>query len=91
MAEKRILVGLMPETMMILAGDQVEWICNAGNIRVEFDAARSPFGSNIFQAPPGVRLMSGPTRPGVNVGSYRYKLSLNDVVMGQGEIFIREK
>jgi hypothetical protein len=27
----------------------------------------------------------------VNPGSYRYKLSLNDVVMGQGEIFIREK
>jgi plastocyanin len=90
-AERRVLVGFLPETIVIDPGDQVEWISNAGNIKAEFDAARSPFGSNIFQAPPGVRLLSGPTKPGINPGSYKYKLLLNDVVVGQGEVIIRGK
>ena len=91
MAERRVLVGFLPEAIVIDPGDQVEWISNAGNIKAEFDPARTPFGSNIFQAPPGVRLLTGPTKPGVNPGSYKYKLSLNDVVVGQGEVIIREK
>jgi hypothetical protein len=45
----------------------------------------------VFQAPPGVRLISGPTRPGLNPGSYKYRLSLNDVVLAQGEVLVREK
>jgi hypothetical protein len=45
----------------------------------------------VFQAPPNVRLSSGPTRPGINPGSYKYKLSLNDVIVAQGEVIIREK
>ncbi len=81
----------MPETMVIDAGDQVEWVCNAGNLKIEFDSQRSPFGSNVFQAPPGVRLTTGPTRPGINPGSYKYKLSLNDVIISQCEVIIREK
>jgi hypothetical protein len=90
-AEKRVLVGVLPETMVIDAGDQVEWVSNAGNLKVEFDSQRSPFSSNVFQAPPGVRLLSGPTRPGINPGSYKYKLSLNDVIVAQCEVVIREK
>ncbi|MGA8034541.1 MAG: hypothetical protein WA823_02695 [Candidatus Acidiferrales bacterium] len=91
MAERRILVGVLPETMMIDAGDQVEWVSNAGNLKVEFDSQRSPFGSNVFQAPPNVRIISGPTRPGIHPGSYKYKLSLNDVIVAQCEVIIREK
>jgi plastocyanin len=90
-AERRVLVGFLPESIVIDAGDQVEWISNAGNIKAEFDAARSPFGSNVFQAPAGVRLLTGPTKPGMNPGSYKYKLSFNDVVVGQGEVIIRGK
>jgi plastocyanin len=90
-AEKRVLVGVLPETVVIDAGDQVEWVSNAGNLKVEFDSQRSPFGSNVFQAPPGVRLTTGPTRPGINPGSYKYKLSLNDVIISQCEVIIREK
>jgi hypothetical protein len=90
-AEKRVLVGVIPEAVVIDAGDQVEWVSNAGNLKIEFDSARTPFSSNIFQAPPGVRLTSGPTRPGLNPGSYKYRLSLNDVILAQGEVIIREK
>lgn len=89
MPEKRVLVGMVPEVVVIEPGEQVEWISNAGNLKIEFDAKRSPFSSNVFQAPPGVRLVSGPTRPGLNPGSYRYRLSLNDVVLAQGEVLIR--
>jgi len=77
--------------VVIDAGDQVEWVSNAGNLKIEFDPARTPFSSNIFQAPPGVRLTSGPTRPGLNPGSYKYRLSLNDVILAQGEVILREK
>jgi hypothetical protein len=73
------------------SGDQVEWISNAGNIKIEFDSQRCPFSSNVFQAPPGVRLVSGPLRPGLNPGSYKYRLSLNDVILAQGEVLVREK
>jgi hypothetical protein len=45
----------------------------------------------VFQAPPGVRLRSGPVRAGTNPGSYRYRLSLNDVVVGHGEVQLRGK
>lgn len=91
MAEKRVLVGVIPEAVVIDQGDQVEWVSNAGNLKIEFDSARTPFSSNIFQAPPGVRLTSGPTRPGLNPGSYKYRLSLNDVILAQGEVILREK
>lgn len=91
MAEKRVLVGVLPEVVVVDPGEQVEWISNAGNIKVEFDPQRCPFSSNVFQAPPGVRLVSGPTRPGLNPGSFKYRLSLNDVIVAQGEVLLREK
>ena len=90
MAEKRVMVGFWPEVAVLEAGDQAEWVCTTGNLKIEFDAARCPFASNVLQAPAGVRLLSGPARPGTNAGSYRYKVSINDVVVGQGEILLRK-
>ena len=91
MSEKQVIVGLIPEVIVLDPGDQVVWMSNAGNIKIEFDAQRSPFSSNVFQAPPGVRLLSGPLRPGLNPGSYRYRVSLNDTVIGHGEVLVRAK
>ena len=91
MAEKFVLVGVVPEVMMIESGDQVSWYSNAGSLKIEFDPQRSPFSSNILQAPAGVRLQSGAVRPGLNPGSYRYRLSVNDVAIGHGEILVRGK
>lgn len=91
MPEKRVLVGMVPEVVVLDSGDQVEWISNAGNLKIEFDPQRCPFSSNVFQAPPGVRLVSGPTRAGQTPGSFKYKLSLNDVVLAQGEVLLRAK
>ncbi|MGD0958069.1 MAG: hypothetical protein ABR953_14750 [Candidatus Acidiferrales bacterium] len=90
-AEKMVLVGVLPEVIAIDAGEQVVWFSNAGNIKVEFDPQRCPFSSNVFQAPPGVRLSSGAARPGLNPGSYKYRLSLNDVVVAHGEVLLRGK
>ena len=91
MTEKRVLVGVLPEVVVLDPGDQVEWISNAGNLKIEFDPQRCPFSSNIFQAPPGVRLVSGPARPGLAAGSFKYRLSLNDVILAQGEVLLRAK
>ncbi|HWF37845.1 MAG TPA: hypothetical protein VG322_04960 [Candidatus Acidoferrales bacterium] len=91
MAEKNILVGIIPEVVVLDSGDQAVWYSNAGNLKIEFDPQRSPFSSNIFQSPPGVRLSSGPARPGLNPGSFKYRLFLNDVFMAQGEVQIRAK
>lgn len=91
MSEKLVIVGVMPDVVVLDPGEQAVWISNAGNIRVEFDSQRCPFSSNVFQAPAGVRLISGPTRSGQNPGSYKYKLSLNDVVVAQGEVLLRSK
>jgi hypothetical protein len=90
-AEKLVLVGVLPEAIVIDPEEQVVWYSNAGNIKIEFDAQRCPFSSNVLQAPPGVRLMSGSPRAGLNPGSYRYRLSLNDVVVAQGEVILRGK
>jgi hypothetical protein len=84
-----VMVGVLPETVVIDPGEQVVWYSNAGNLKIEFDPQRSPFSSNVFQAPPGIRLPSGAARPGLNPGSYKYRLSLNDVVVAHGEILLR--
>lgn len=91
MAERPVLVGLIPEVVVLDSGDQVVWISDAGNLRIEFDANRCPFSSNIFQAPAGMRLLSGPSRPGTKPGSYKYRLWLNDQMVGRGEVILREK
>ena len=89
MSEKMVLVGMLPEVVVLDHGEQAVWVSNAGNLKVEFDSQRCPFSSNVFQAPPGIRIASGPTRPGINPGSYKYRLSLNDVVLAQGEVQLR--
>ena len=91
MPEKMVMVGVLPEAIVLDPGDQVVWYSNAGNIKIEFDAQRCPFSSNVLQAPPEVRLASGALRAGMNPGSYRYRLSLNDVVVAHGEVILRAK
>jgi hypothetical protein len=91
MAEKTILVGVIPEAMVIGPSDQVAWVAGEGQLKVEFDPNRSPFASNIFQAPAGMRLLSGTPRPGTKPGTFRYRLWLNDQCIGSGEIILREK
>src|SRR5574340_830194 len=88
MAERPVLVGLIPQAVVLDPGDQVSWISDAGNLRIEFDVNRCPFSSNIFQAPAGMRLLSGTPRPGCNPGSYKYKLWLNEQIIGSGEILL---
>jgi hypothetical protein len=84
-------VGLIPEVMVIGSADQVMWLSDAGHLRVEFDPNRCPFSSNVFQAPAGMRLLSGTPKPGTKPGSYRYRLWLNEQMIGSGEIILREK
>lgn len=90
MAEKLVLVGVIPEAIVIGPNDQVAWVSDAGTLKVEFDHKRCPFSSNVFQAPPGMRLLSGTPRPGTNPGSYKYRLALNDQVVATGEVILRE-
>ena len=91
MAERPVLVGLIPQVVVIDESDQVSWISDAGNLRVEFDVNRCPFSSNVFQAPAGMRLLSGPPRPASKAATYKYRLWLNDQLVGQGEVILREK
>lgn len=91
MAEKLVLVGVIPEVIVIYSDEQVAWLSDAGNLRIEFDPKRCPFSSNVFQAPAGMRLLSGPPRPGTKPGSYKYRIWLNEQVVGTGEVILREK
>lgn len=91
MAEKLVLVGVLPQIVLIEDGDQVVWVAESGNLRVEFDPQRCPFSSNVFQAPAGVRLMSGIPRAGTKPGSFKYRLSIDDHVVAHGEVIVRAK
>jgi hypothetical protein len=91
MPEKPVLVGLFPETVVLGPDDQVVWMSPTAPLRIEFDPKRCPFHSSVFQAPPNTRLLSGPPRPGARPGSYRYRVALGDVVVGRGEVIVRER
>jgi hypothetical protein len=91
MAERPVLVGLIPQAVVLDPGDQVSWISDAGNLKIEFDVNRCPFGSNIFQAPAGMRLLSGPVQTGIKAATFKYKLWLNEQMVGQGEVIVRGK
>jgi len=91
MAEKLVLVGVIPEAVVIGPDDHVSWVAGESLLKVEFDPNRCPFSSNIFQAPAGMRLLSGPPRPGTKPGSFKYRLWLNDQLIGTGEIILRER
>jgi streptogramin lyase len=49
MTEKLVLVGVLPEVIVIGPDQQVAWVCDAGNLKVEFDPRRCPFSSDVFQ------------------------------------------
>ena len=91
MAERPVLVGLIPQAVVLDPGDQISWISDAGNLRVEFDVNRCPFSSNVFQAPAGMRLLSGPPRVGSKAATYKYRLWLNEQLVGHGEVILRER
>jgi len=88
--DKRVIVGIFPDVVVLASGDQAEWVAPSATLRVEFDPKRCPFASNILQAPAGMRLLSGPPTAGAKPGSYKYRVSLNDAVIGTGEVIIRE-
>lgn len=90
MAEKLVLVGLIPEVVVIGPKEQVVWYSETGNLKIEFDPNRSPFSSNVYQAPPGMRLASGTPRPGAKPGAYKYKIAIEDSLVGRGEVILRE-
>lgn len=89
--EKYVIVGVQPREMVIGTAEQVAWISDASHLKVEFDPKRCPFSSNVFQAPPGVRLLSGPPVAGTKPGAYKYKVFMNDVLIGTAEILVRER
>jgi hypothetical protein len=91
LADKHVLVGLVPEVITLTPLDQAEWLTSYGTLKVEFDPKRCPFASNVFQAPAGMRLLSGPPSPGARPGAYKYRVALNDVIVGSGEIILREQ
>lgn len=91
MSEKQVFVGVLPQVMVIEPEDQVCWLSDAGSLRIEFDPNRCPFLSNVFQAPVGMRLLSGTPRPGSKPAAYKYRIWLNDQVVGWGEVILREK
>ncbi|HMD31259.1 MAG TPA: hypothetical protein VKG84_05060 [Candidatus Acidoferrales bacterium] len=88
--EKRVIVGVFPDVIVVTPNDQAEWVAPSATLRVEFDPKRCPFSSNVMQAPAGMRLLSGPPAAGAKPGSYKYRVALNDVVIGTGEVLIRE-
>ena len=90
MVEKTVLVGLIPEAVVVGPADQVCWIAGEGRLKIEFDPNRCPFSSNVFQAPAGMRLLSGTPRPGTKPGLFKYRAWLNDQMIGSGEILVRE-
>jgi hypothetical protein len=90
MAEKPVLIGVVPETIVVGPKDQIAWHTDAGNLKIEFDPNRCPFSSNVFQAPPGMRLLSGPPRPGTKPGAYKYRIAIEDAVIARGEVILRD-
>jgi hypothetical protein len=88
--EKPVLIGVVPEAIAIGPKDQVAWYSATGNLKIEFDPNRCPFSSNVYQAPPGVRLLSGTPRPGSKPGSYKYRIAIEDTVIARGEVILRE-
>ena len=60
MAERPVLVGLIPQAVVIDPGDQVSWISDAGKERLE---------------------------SAIRAG----RLWLNDQLVGQGEVILRDK
>lgn len=54
------------------AGDQVEWISQAGEFTVRFPRGRSPFEKEVFTVRPGQSTVSGV--PVGDLGRYPYRV-----------------
>lgn len=89
--EKIVLVGVFPQEMVIGLTEQVSWVSDSANLKIEFDPKRCPFTSNVLQAPAGMRLLSGPPPIGTKPGAYKYRVFLNDAGIGTAEILVRER
>ena len=76
MAERPVLVGLIPQAVVLDPGDQVSWMSDAGNLKVEFDANRCPFGVQHFS---GARGHAAAQRAG-DAGNKSGKLQVPTVV-----------
>ena len=64
MAEKLVLVGVLPEIVVIAADEQVVWLSDTGNLKIQFDPNRCPFQSRpSSRRPPDASYRSGPPRP----------------------------
>ncbi len=86
--DKMVIVGILPETVVLDPGEQAVWYSNVGNIKIEFDPQRCPFSSNGMQAPPGSSALQAAPLALDSIlarGEWR-ELALNDVVMLQGEV-----
>ena len=89
MAERPVLVpAAMPQAVVLDPGDQVSWLSDAGNLRWS-STPTAALSSNVFQVPAGMRLLSGPTIAGTKPGSFKYRLWLNDQMVGRGEVIVR--
>lgn len=88
--EKPVLVGVIPEAIVLGPRDQVVWYTEAGNLKIEFDPHRCPFTSNVYQAPAGLRVLSGTPRPGAKPGSYKYRVAIGEIVVARGEVILAE-
>ena len=51
MAEKLVLVGVLPEIVVIGPEEQVVWLSDTGTLKIQFDPNRCPFQSNVFRRP----------------------------------------
>ena len=51
MAERPVMVGLVPQAVVLDPGDQVSWFSDAGNLKVEFDANRCPDPAGLQSGP----------------------------------------
>ncbi len=88
--EKPVLIGVIPEAVVIGPRDQVVWYTDAGNLKIEFDPNRCPFSSNVYQAPAGIRVLSGTPRPGAKPGSYKYRVAIGEIVVARAEVILTE-
>ena len=68
MAEKLVLVGVLPEIVVIAPDEQVVWLSDTGTLKIQFDPNRCPFQSNVFQAPARTPTAERPPAPGHEPG-----------------------
>ena len=72
MPEKMVMVGLLPEVVVIDPGDQVSWLSNAGNLKIEFDSrSAARFPPMCFRRLPASVFRAAPRAPASTPGSYK--------------------